>query len=31
MTLPVWLLTSAAALFVAARVVPGIRLGKGDR
>jgi putative membrane protein len=31
MTLLVRLLTSAAALFVAARVVPGIRLGEGDR
>ena len=31
MTFLVRLLISAAALFVAARVVPGIRLGEGDR
>ena len=31
MTFLVRLLISAAALFVAARVVPGIRLGDGDR
>jgi putative membrane protein len=31
MTFLVRLLTSATALFVAARVVPGIRLGAGDR